>query len=377
MIEQPAARSRKTTDNHARAYCLSIHAGYLCRHSGACCTAGWHIPVEATVAAALRARFDRPGQAVLFRTPADPHDPPVLATADDGACIFFDAAHGRRCRVHGNLGESKLPSACRQFPRVTLTDPRGTWITLSHFCPTAAGLLLAPAPLRIVAAPEPLALSGAAEGLDATDALPPLLRPGMLMDLEGYTAWEQAGVELLGSAGPDAGAALAALQEAGRTIRGWSPGRGTLRDLVTRTMGAMTCSPVEDDPAADARRYALALASVPPSLLPAEVGTAGETHGRDVSIICRDFDAVIRRYLASKLFASWWAYLGLDLVGVIEAIQIHGAVLRSRIARRLRLHDTPGEIVLEAIRDSDLLMAHLSDSRTLARLIAANLQHTG
>ncbi|MGE5360921.1 MAG: hypothetical protein ACM3NQ_18035, partial [Bacteroidales bacterium] len=25
---------------------LSIHAHYSCRHSGACCTAGWPIPVE-------------------------------------------------------------------------------------------------------------------------------------------------------------------------------------------------------------------------------------------------------------------------------------------------------------------------------------------
>ena len=326
------------------------------------------------MAAALRGRLDGPGQAALFRAPADPHDPPFLATAEDGACIFFDVAHGRLCQVHRNLGESMLPSACRQFPRVTLTDARGTWITLSHFCPTAARLLFTPIPLRIVAAPERLALSGAAEGLDATDALPPLLRPGMLMDLEGYTAWEQAAVELLGSAGPDAVAALAALQEAGRTIRRWSPGGETLRNLVTRTMGAMTCSPVEDDPAADARRYALAVASVPRALLRAEDRTAGQVHSGEVSIICRDFDAVIRRYLASKLFASWWAYLGLDLVGVVEAIQVHRAVLRSRIARRLRLHDTPRDIVVEAIRDSDLLMAHLSDSRALARLIAQTEQ---
>ena len=326
--------------------------------------------MEATVAAALRARFEGGGQAVLFRARADPHDPPVLSAAEDGACIFFDAADGRLCQVHRNLGEGMLPSACRQFPRVTLTDPRGTWITLSHFCPTAARLLFSPTPLRIVAAPERLGLSGAAEGLDATDALPPLLRPGMLMDLEGYTAWERAGVELLGSGGPDAAAALAALQAASRTIRKWSPGGETLRDLVIRTMGAVTCSPAQDDPRADARRYAMAVASVPRALLRAQDATSGEVRSPEVAVICRDFDAVIRRYLASKLFASWWAYLGLDLMGSVEAVHVHRAVLRRHIERRLRLHDTPGEIVLEAIRDSDLLMVHLSDSRALARLIA-------
>src|SRR5262245_18687256 len=28
-------------------YALSIHAGYACQRSGACCKAGWSIPVEA------------------------------------------------------------------------------------------------------------------------------------------------------------------------------------------------------------------------------------------------------------------------------------------------------------------------------------------
>ena len=32
--------------NPVPAYCLSIHARYPCAHSGACCTAGWPIPVE-------------------------------------------------------------------------------------------------------------------------------------------------------------------------------------------------------------------------------------------------------------------------------------------------------------------------------------------
>src|SRR6266576_7218789 len=27
-------------------YALSIHADYKCRHSGACCTADWDVPVE-------------------------------------------------------------------------------------------------------------------------------------------------------------------------------------------------------------------------------------------------------------------------------------------------------------------------------------------
>ena len=46
-----------------------------------------------------------------------------------------------RCRMHATLGHDALPLACRQFPRVTVEDPRGVSVTLSHYCPTAAGLL--------------------------------------------------------------------------------------------------------------------------------------------------------------------------------------------------------------------------------------------
>jgi hypothetical protein len=98
------------------------------------------------------------------------------------------------------------------LPRVALADARGIRITLSHFCPTAAGLLFDDTPLRIVAAPERLSLSGTIEGLDATDALPPLLRPGMLMDFDGCDAWERHAIEKLDAGGPSVDAALDALR---------------------------------------------------------------------------------------------------------------------------------------------------------------------
>jgi hypothetical protein len=367
-----------TTDHLARMFCLSIHAGYRCQHAGACCTAGWHIPAESPVVAALELHFGRhSGSAVQGRfleATESPHAPAILATKQDGACAFFDADHGRLCVIHRDLGERMLPSACRHFPRVTLADARGTWITLSHFCPTAASLLFTPAPLRIVSAPDSLTLSGTAEGLDATAALPPLLRPGMLMDFEGYEAWERACIEVLDTRGPDVNAALAAVHGATREIRQWSPGGEPLRDRVTRILSTFSttgapCSTIAADPVADARRHALAVASVPAGLTVPDAAPLPDAHRPDIAPLWREFDDVIRRYLASKLFASWWPYLGLDLMAVVEAIQVHAAVLRRRIALRLDRHDRPREVMLEAIRDTDLLMVHLSDGRALARLI--------
>ncbi len=64
--------------------------------------------------------------------------PALLATAH-GRCVFHDPAG--RCAIHSALGHDALPVACRQFPRVSVTDPRGVSVTLSHYCPTAAALL--------------------------------------------------------------------------------------------------------------------------------------------------------------------------------------------------------------------------------------------
>jgi Fe-S-cluster containining protein len=355
----------------SQSFCLSTHAPYRCQYSGACCTAGWHIPAEPAVVEAIELHFG-PGfeRRYVRQTPSSAGRPAILTTEPDGACTFFDAAGGRLCAIHRDIGEHLLPSACRQFPRVTLTDPRGTWITLSHFCPTAASLLFDPVPLRIVRAPDTISLSGNAEGLDATQALPPLLRPGMLTDFEGYDAWERSAVDILASAGPDAGAALSALHAATHDMREWHPGGERLRDVVTRLMQPAPDAPAAEDPAEDVRRYRLAVASVPRGL-PAPSGVAQiDPHHPDVTALWREFDDVVRRYLASKLFASWWPYLGLDLLAVVEAIRVHASVLRANTGLRLARHETGRKAMLEAIRDTDLLMVHLSDCRTLARLIA-------
>jgi Fe-S-cluster containining protein len=352
-------------------FCLSTHAPYRCQHSGACCTAGWHIPAEPPVVSAIEIHFGPDANQRLIRARrSSTGEPAILSTGPDGACTFFDTAGGRLCAIHRDLGEHLLPSACRQFPRVTLRDPRGTWITLSHFCPTAANLLFVPSPLRIVPAPDAISLSGQAEGLDATNALPPLLRPAMLMDFKGYGEWEACAVELLGAGGPSVNGALAALDLATREIREWCPGRRPLNDVVKQAMQSMPASSAAEKPGEDSRRYSLAVAAVPAGLALPWDGSRIHSNHRDVATLWQEFDDVIRRYLASKLFANWWPYLGLELLSVVDAIRVHAAVLRTSLARHLEHGNTERQAMLEAIRDTDLLMVHLSDSRVLARLIA-------
>src|SRR5215471_5593874 len=168
-------------------WCLNIHAPYRCRHAGACCRSAWVIPFE---------------------------DGTIAARDAHGACTFLDGPTGL-CSIHRDGGVQALPVTCRMFPRVVLQDRRGTFISLSHFCPTAASLLFeATGEVSIVDAPPALAGIGELDGLDAREEWPPLLRPGVLMDLESYGAWERRAVTALTSGDAAPADALAALAHA-------------------------------------------------------------------------------------------------------------------------------------------------------------------
>ena len=128
-----------------RVRALSIHVGYRCRHAGACCTSGWDIPVEPEVEERLQAamRSDR----CFRRVVGLPQGARVVLRTDDaGRCVFLDPRRrpSGLCTIHRDLGEDALPSACRHFPRVVTLTPLGVSVTLSHYCPTVAGILLRP-----------------------------------------------------------------------------------------------------------------------------------------------------------------------------------------------------------------------------------------
>ena len=112
-------------------FSLNAHAAYACRHSGACCTAGWSIPVEARTWPMVRADW--------------------LLPDESGACPQYDRPSGL-CRIQRDHGETMLPESCHHFPRRALIDTRGISVALSHYCPTAAALLLdGTEPLTVVA----------------------------------------------------------------------------------------------------------------------------------------------------------------------------------------------------------------------------------
>src|SRR5262245_46910949 len=124
---------------HAAVRALAFHAGYRCRHAGACCTSNWPIPIEADRLLALQAGLASgrvraaagDGTNALHVIADAPPDAPAILGRSESRCVFHDcgAATGGRCRIHTALGHDALPLACRQFPRVSLVDPRGVSVT--------------------------------------------------------------------------------------------------------------------------------------------------------------------------------------------------------------------------------------------------------
>ena len=306
----------------ARPKCLSIHADYQCRHSGVCCRSGWDIPFDAGEVTVVRA-LHLGGGGVLLEPVGE--GPALAAREANGSCSFFDD-ETHLCAIHAAGGHDALPLTCRMFPRVVLHDPRGTFISLSHFCPTAATLLFEQTgPVTIVDAPAALAQDGVLDGLDAQDTWPPLLRDGVLTDLDSYARWETLAIDLLTRPARTARRSLAALTDVTAVIASWKPGRDMLIDIVER---------------------AFRDASEPPS-------TEVTVH-----------DAAVQRWLAARLFASWIAYQGRGLETIVRYL----AMCLNAFERELRQCADP----LEAIRRSDYHLVHESSSQRLAMMCDEN-----
>ena len=299
----------------------------------------------------------------------------ILRVTPGGACSCYDP-DGHRCRIHAQLARDALPVACQHFPRVCVVDRDATSVTLSHYCPTAARLLFEPLPIAIVEAPAAFAPMQL-EGLDARDALPPLLRPGMLADRESYRSWERLALEAL-SEETTGEAALAAIVDATEGIRGWEPARGPLVETVSRAFTIARERPREAGPAgllpAASSLDALVRRCVPEGLsAPPAPDSASRIDERLVAPNWRTFAGPVRRYLAAKAFADWCAYQGRGLRTVACSIAAALSVLRVEAVRHCAEADRMLDeaLLIEAFRSADLLLVHLASREELARRFSA------
>jgi hypothetical protein len=282
--------------------------------------------VEADRVPALRAV----GDGLVFPPDAPPETPALLAVVD-GACAFYDR-NARRCRVQRTLGHDALPLACRQFPRVSVLDPRGTSITLSHYCPTAASLLDSSEPVTIDDDAPSFPATGEYVGLDARSSMPPLLKPDMLMDWDSWWDFERRAVDLLAHSGGSAHDALIDLGDIVERIRTWHPADGSLETHVRRQFESISNSL---NPTIS---KSLNL-PIPSSLkFPAPQNSKSPIS-----------DAALRRFLAAHAFANWTAHLGSGLRTWWRSLDA-----AHTLARRY------------GVRHADLVLRHLGDPKELA-----------
>jgi Fe-S-cluster containining protein len=363
----------------SQVYALSIHADYRCRHSGRCCSADWDVPVELPIYRSLSAAVTagrlnmapEAGSLVPFIVEDGlPDDAAaMLERTEAGNCIFFER-ESRLCVVHRDLGEEVLPATCRHFPRVAVRDVRGTFVTLSHFCPTAASLLFRDdVPLAIVT--EPRAFPPADyEGLTVgEDDLPPLLHPHMLMDPDGYSAWEEHMVARCADPGRSPESVLSTLARDAGELRTWRPGGSSLRQRVAALPSWHVESPAHATLDASRALYADAMSAVPPELRPAADDDGLEEAFQEL-VRCgwAEVRTPLNRFIAAKAFASWTAYQGRGVLTIVRGLEAAIALVRVEAARHCRdqARGLDNAILLEAFRSADFILNHLAVGEDLA-----------
>lgn len=313
---------------------LNVHVDYACRHSGACCTSGWPIPVESVRAGSIEQAIARETLPVGRWLTADAAAPPdiagTIALGPNGHCVFFEA-RGPGCAIH-----QVKPAACRHFPYVCLIDPRGVHVSLSHYCPTAAAMLFERhGPIAVVEGPPPRVEAELLEGLDARESLPP-----------------ECDADSAGSRIPAPGS---------RRLMSWDEFAAWERDEVARA--EIDVLQPDDERLFDHARSAVPL---PWTWPPAPTDFEGAWWAL-AAPPWPGFAGVLQRYAAAKVFASWAAYDDGGLAAIRQAARVAAAVLRVECARASlevgRALDR--ELLTQAIRQSDLLLVHYADPSQL------------
>lgn len=118
------------------------------------------------------------------------------------------------------------------------------------------------------------------------------------------------------------------------------------------------------------RLFRAAAATVPAGLtrpgLPEDLEAA---HARWIAPVRSMWHRPIRRYLAAKAIAAWSAYCGEGLRTQIAMLAVALAVLEVESARQAEQagRELDADLLLEAIRQADLLLVHLATEEELGR----------
>ena len=372
--DEPAARRR--------VYALSIHADYKCHHSGACCTADWDVPVELPLYRSLdealaSGRVAPAAQADQNSRPLIVEDLPenaaaMVARTASGDCVFYHR-HSGLCVIHRDLGEPMLPATCRHFPRLAVRDARGTFISLTHYCPTAAASLFREdVAIEIVESP-PAFPDAAYQGLVVTNEdWPPLLRPDVLADPDSYTAWEWHMVARCADPRLSPEGVIATLDRDARSVRAVTPVTGaSITNAIARLPLDGVGRAVPETLDSSLADHAEAMQAVPDEWRPEpDASDLADVYVRDVRPAWSAWNAPLKRYLAAKAFASWTAYQGRGFLTIVRGLDAALALVRVEAARQCRdaRRALDAALLQEAFRQADFALNHLAAGDELAEL---------
>lgn len=361
-------------------FSLSIHADYRCRHSGACCTADWDVPVEVT----LYRTLDEALTAARLVPAGLPNEasPPLIvedelpegaaamvARTSTGDCVFYHR-HSGLCVIHRDVGETMLPATCRHFPRLAVRDRRGTFISLTHYCPTAAASLFRDVPIEIVESP-PAFPEAEYEGLVVTDEdWPPLLRPDVLADARSYDAWERHMVNRCVDPALSPESVVTTLERDARIVRSVAPATGeSIVRAVAELPGYGVLAQVPATLDASLEHFADVVAAVPEEWRPEpDTHRLDVVYVRDVRPQWSNWNPPLKRYLAAKAFASWTAYQGCGFLTIVRGLEAALALVRIEAARQCRdsQRSLDAALLQEAFRHADFALNHLAAGDELA-----------
>jgi hypothetical protein len=261
-------------------------------------------------------------------------------------------------------------SAPSSRPRLAVRDDRGTFITLSHFCPTAASMLFRDdCPLAITAGPHVFP-PGDYEGLVVTgEDLPPLLTPTMLMDGPGYSAWERHMVMRCAYSDRGPESVVATLERDARQLGAWRPGGVTLVDAVRDLPSVPEPADAPHTLDRTVALYAQVMQAVPDDLRPPSDDDGLElAFAEQVRPVWSRFFVPLNRYIAAKAFASWTAYQGRGVASTVRGLEAALAVVRVESSRQCRnaKRRLDADLLRDAFRSADFIINHLAVGEDLA-----------
>jgi hypothetical protein len=162
---------------------------------------------------------------------------------------------------------------------------------------------------------------------------------------------------------------IATLERDARLLRRYRPDDGPIDRFVATLPPDSVAASVPCSLTDSLARFDEAIAAVPDDMKPApDEKDLPEVYEHLVKHEWARWHRPLRRYLASKAFASWTAYQGRGVLSVVRGLEAALALVRVEAARECRNAGRALDraLLLEAFRGADFLLNHLAAGDELA-----------